>query len=125
MSQITKKNKKLYILFTIISIALNVGPIVVYAIIAFVNGEPKQKLALGGTITVAMILLALNTIFKYHIRSTLYIIMLGIYLCLKDIATMLLIIAILTIIDEFVVSPLKKRYKESFKINKEIDRRMP
>ena len=75
-------------------------------------------------ILIALILTALNFFMKYHIRSTIWFLLLGIQICLQNIVTLILIIAICTIIDEFVLTPLKKKFKDKYTINKEIDRRM-
>ena len=41
----------------------------------------------------------------------------------NNIIPLLIIVAALTVIDEFVLEPLYKRYREKYVINKEIDKR--
>lgn len=120
----TKKYAKLSALFFWLSIICLVLPILVYVIIAFVNGGTQEKVTLGITVTIALILVAINTIFKYHIRSCIWIVMLGIYYCIDNILPLLLLVAIATILDEFVFSPLHKSFKNKKIINKEIDKRI-
>ena len=123
LNERTKKAKNKYIFFKTLSICLTFLPLVVYVIIAFVNGAPMEKFTMGCMVTLALIFVALNVIMKYNIRSTIWVLILGIYLCLDNITPLLIIMAVATILDEFVVSKLAVKYKNQFVINKEIDRR--
>ena len=122
-SDITKRYHRLSILFRILSFIVLVVPVVVYAVMGFINGEITEKLTLGITLIIAIILVALNILFKYHMRSTIWIVVLGIYFCIQDIMPLLLCVAIGTILDEFIFTPLYKSYGNKATINKEIDRR--
>ena len=123
-SSVTKKYSSLYKLFLSLSIICTIAPVVVYAVIGFVDGTVKEKLTLGICLIVAIILTVINLVFKFHMRSTLWIVVLGIYFCIDNIMPLLLIVAITTIMDEFVFTPLYKSYKSKAKINKEIDKRL-
>lgn len=123
-SEITKKYKRLSMTFGILSIAVTILPVVYYVVLGFVEGGTQQKATLGMTVTVAVVLTAVNVLFKKHIRSTIWVLVLGIYICLKNILPLLLMVAIGTILDEFVLSPLHKAYKQKATINKEIDKRI-
>lgn len=90
---------------------------------AFIKGAPLQKFTMGCMVTLALIFVMLNVIMKYNIRSTVWVLILGIYLCLDNITPLLIIMAVSTILDEFVVSKLAIKYKNQFTINKEIDLR--
>ena len=122
-SDITKKYQRLAILFQALSILVLIAPLAYYTIYGFINGEVTEKLTLGVTFVVACILLVINVLFKYHIRSTIWILVLGIYFCIDSIMPLLLMVAIGTILDEFVLTPLYKSYKNKCTINKEIDKR--
>lgn len=122
-SDITKKYQRLYILFQALSILILVAPLAYYTIYGFINGEVTEKLTLGITFVVACILLVINVLFKYHIRSTIWVLVLGIYFCIDNILPLLLMVAIGTILDEFVLTPLYKMYHTKCTINKEIDKR--
>lgn len=124
MSDITLKYKKKKNLYFWLSIALNILPIVVYFIIGMVNGDVRQKVTLGLTFFIAVCLVVINVLFKYSIRSTIWIILIGIYVALDNITTLLIIIALCTIVDEFIVTPLHNKYKEKYKINREMDERL-
>ena len=122
-SDITKKYQRLAILFHALSILVLVAPLAYYTIYGFINGETTEKLTLGITFVIACILLVINVLFKYHIRSTIWILVLGIYFCIDSIMPLLLMVAIGTILDEFVLTPLYKSYHNKCTINKEIDKR--
>lgn len=124
MSNITKKYTNLYWLFRSISFLILVLPLIIYGVKGFIEGDVTEKFTLGMTISISAILVALNILFKYHIRSTIWIIVLGIYFCIENIMPLLLCIAIGTILDEFIFTPLYKSYKNKATINKEIDKRV-
>lgn len=124
VSDITKKYRTISIVLFWLSIIVTIAPVIVYAVLGFVNGTIQEKLGLGITLIVAIILVLINVIFKYHIRSVLWIAVLGIYFCIDNIMPLLLIVAIGTILDEFLLTPLHKHYKAKAKINREIDKRI-
>lgn len=125
MSDVTKGYKTKYKSLSLLSFILTIGPLIAFTILAFINGEVHEKLVLGCTVAIALILLIVNVVMKYHIRSTLWILVLGIYTCLDNIMPLLLTVAIVTILDEFILHPLAKKYKNLFTINNEIDKRNP
>lgn len=123
-SAITKKYEKLSAFYFMLSIVVTFLPVLIYLILAFTRGTVTQKVTLGITFTVAVLLVIVNLIFKFHIRSILWIVVLGIYFCIKNIMPLLLLVAIGTILDEFILTPLHKMYKNKKNINLEIDKRM-
>lgn len=123
-SDITIKYTRLSRFFRALSIIVLVCPVVVYAILGFANGEVHQKLTLGFTLIIAIILFLINIVFKYHIRSALWIMVLGVYFCMNNILPLLLCVAIGTILDEFLLTPIYKSFKSKAKINREIDKRV-
>ena len=123
-SQITRKYANLSLLFGSLSFLVLSSPLVYYAVLAFINGETTEKFTLGLCFVMAAIFLAINVIFKYHIRSTIWVVVLGIYFCLDDIQVLLIMVAVGTILDEFILTPLHKSYKQKAGINREIDKRI-
>ena len=124
-SQITKKNKILYWVFNILSFIILFVPIFVYVIKGYIDANLiTEKVGLTCTIMISIILVVINFILKFHIRSTLWILLLGIYFCIDNIFTLIVLIAVGTILDEFLISPLKKKKKNKYTINKEIDKRL-
>lgn len=122
-SKTTKKYFTRARIFNILSILATVLPLIIYVILAYIEGAPMEKFTLGCTVIVAGCLVALNFVFKYKIRSVIWILLLGICYCLKDITYLILTIAVTTIIDEFIFTPLAKKNKQKGIINQEIDKR--
>jgi len=121
----TKKYKNNYILCKTLSILMTLVPYIVYTIKGFCEGTPGSKATLGVCFTTALIFTIINVVFKYHMRSTIWILMIGLYVAVDNIIPLLIISAIATILDEFILSPLARHYKSKYVINKEIDKRIP
>lgn len=125
MSNITKKYRTLSVIFGILSFLLTLGPIFYYIITGFIEADlTREKVSLTCLVICALILSIVNVIMKYNIRSTIWLIVIGIYVCIDNIMPLLLMIAGGTILDEFIVSPLHKLFKTKYTINKEIDKRL-
>ena len=123
MSQTTKELKNKKNIFHFLSWILAFAPIIIWTGIAIAKSNDVTKQALAITIVVSAIFFFANLILKYHIRSTVWILLIGIYVALRNITPLLIIISICTILDEFLVTPLYKYYRDRYKINKEIDKR--
>lgn len=124
MSKETRKYKNLSILFLALSILVLVAPLAYYSVVGFIEGETTEKFTLGMTFVIAAILFVINILFKFHIRSTIWILVLGIYFCLDNILPLIFMVAVGNILDEFLFTPLHKHYKSKASINKEIDKRI-
>ena len=122
----TQKYKKLSLITWLLSFYCSILPITIYTIMAFINNDVEKvnKYTLGLMCSLAIIVTLINIIAKLHLRCIPWILLLGIYLCLKDITTLLIIMAITTIIDELILTPLHKSFKNKYIINKEIDKRL-
>lgn len=125
ISPTTKKYKRLALMMGLISILLLITPIGYYTTMAFIAGTVVEKVSLGALATLAVIMVAINALLKLHLRSPLWIMLVGVYLVLDYILPLILIIAITTIADELIFTPLRKRFKNKAIINGEIDKRLP
>lgn len=119
----TKKYKIKLNICRLLSFTLTVLPVIIYTIMGFMDGTIGEKVSLGICVVLALIFVLINVMFKYHIRSTLWVLLIGIYVCIDNIIPLLIIMAATTIIDEFVLVPLINKYKNKYIINKEIDLR--
>lgn len=119
----TEKYKRLYNAFRILSVAVTLGPLCVYFVIAFIRATTVSKLAVGSTLAIVLILTLVNIIGKYHLRSPLFLLLIGIYTGLGTILTPLYITTVGVVLDEFILTPAAKKYKQLYTINKEIDKR--
>lgn len=124
MSEVTKKYTAAYIFFGFLSFMANIAPLIYYFILAMMNATVEQKVVLGGMVTAAALIVGINILFKCHFRSAIWIVLLGIFFVIQDILPLLIAIAILTIADEFIFTPLYKKFKELATINRQIDKRM-
>lgn len=121
----TRKYIKLSFLFGFTSVLLNIAPFAVYAFIALVDSALiYQKIALSMTVLVVAILSLVALVNKVAMKSRLWIVLVGIYVCLGEIITPLIIIAVCQVLDELIVAPLHNRYRNKKDINKEIDKRL-
>lgn len=123
MTTATKKYKNLYHLFAILSAICLVGPLLVFFIIGFVGAEVVGKVVLSMTALGSIILAIVSILFKYHLRSPMFVLLIGLWAVLEHLLPPMIIISITVILDEFIFSPLKKKYKNLYTINKEIDKR--
>ena len=119
----TKKYKIKLNICRLLSFTITVLPVIIDVIKGFMDGSIGEKVSLGICVILALIFMLINVMFKYHIRSTLWILLIGIYVCIDNIIPLLIIMASTTIIDEFVLVPLINKYKNKYIINKEIDLR--
>lgn len=121
----TKKYKKYTLLFGLLTILLNVCPLFVYVIKALCSADlVTEKVGLACTVFVVLILSMIAWVNKTTMRSRVWMIMLGLYFCLDNFIGPLIVIACTQIIDEWIMSPLHRYFKNKYIINKEIDKRM-
>lgn len=121
----TKKLKAKYVTAALISLLLNVGPLLVFTIIAFISGTAiVHKVTLSMTLLLVLIFSIITLVNKTVFRSKLWILLIGLWLCLDNILTPLIVFAACQVVDELVVTSIKKYYKDRYKINKEIDKRL-
>ena len=125
-TKITTRYKNLTILTFWLSVLLTLCPILIYVARAFISSEVQSvnKYTLGVMCSVALIVTIINIVAKLHLRCIPWILLLGIYICLKEITSLLVIMAITTIIDEMIITPLHKSLKNKYIINKEMDKRL-
>ena len=119
----TKKYKIKLNICRLLSFTITVLPVIIYVIKGFMDGSIGEKVSLGICVILALMFMLINVMFKYHIRSTLWVLLIGIYVCIDNIIPLLIIMATTTIIDEFVLVPLINKYKNKYIINKEIELR--
>ena len=114
----TEKYKKKARFYSFLSFFITIVPILIYVVIGFMEGTIGQKITLGMCLVAVVIL-----VFKHMPRCGVWIILAGLAYACNNIVPLLLIMAITTALDELVLSPLAKKYKNLYTINKEIDKR--
>lgn len=124
-SNTTKHYRRLAIFMAALSILVLLGPIFTYAVQAFIVANTVEKLALGGMAIAAIVLVCFNFLMKMKLRSPVWLCLLGIYFVMDAIMPLIIMLAVGTVLDEFVLSPLYKKFKGQAAINAEIDKRLP
>lgn len=122
-SNASKHYRDLALTYKALSIIVTLGPMMFYVIKGFIQGETTQKFSMGACAVVAVILVAVNIIMKINLRSPLWILLIGVYICLRKIEVLLIVMAVTTMLDEFWFSPAYKSFKGKYTINREIDKR--
>lgn len=121
----TKKYKRLHAFLLIISLILNLFPICFYTVKAFIESSATvHKVALCSTIFIALILTTISLLTKVSLRSTLWVLVIGLYFCLDNVMDMILFIAIFQVVDEMIITPIRKNIKQKLTIHKELDKRI-
>jgi hypothetical protein len=111
-------------ILTILSVLCLIAPPAYFVIVAAISSTLViEKLALAATVMVVLILTVIAAVNKLALRSRLWILLIGLYFVLDSFMTPLIVIAICQVLDELVITPLKKFFKDRYTINKEIDRR--
>lgn len=120
----TSKYRKLYWLFTLMSVLLNIAPMATYTIIAFSECNIiVEKVTLSMTLLIVLILTIVSWMNKIALRSRLWILLIGLYLCLDYIMIPVMLIAACQVLDELLVSPCRRSFKTKLTIHKELDKR--
>ena len=106
-----------------LSFMCTVLPLLIYVIIGLANGEVHKgdKVFLGFSIVVALILTTVNILMKYHLRSPIFVLLLGVYKALNNVIALLVIMSIGIILDEFVLQPVIKSLKAKVVVRKELE----
>lgn len=124
----TKQCKKLTTFFSILHFLCLFGPFLYFIPYAFAVGRIVSKVTLSLTIIVSLILAAFAILAEAKtrgglIKSMIWLLLIGVSVCLTRVETFLYIMAIVSIIDELFVVRYRAKYKDAYAANKEIDRR--
>lgn len=121
---ITKKYRLAATILLIVSILLNILPLGYYTVDALINAElVMDQVKLCMTVFVVLIMSIVSWVNKTTSRSKVWVIIIGLYLCLDSFLVPLLLIGTTQIVDEWIISPLHKSIRNKYIINKQIDKR--
>lgn len=124
LTPITKKYRLAATILLIVSILLNILPLGYYTVDALINAEfIMDQVKLCMTVFVVLIMSIVSWVNKTTSRSKVWVIIIGLYLCLDSFLVPLLLIGTTQIVDEWIVSPLHKSIRNKYIINKQIDKR--
>lgn len=97
-----------------------------YICIALGNGgvTTPAKVGVVGTVAIAAIITIFNVLAKKSLRSPIWIVLIGLFVAMKEwLMPLIIITAIATVLDEFVFEPLITRAQTELISNKAIDKR--
>lgn len=102
-------------------------PLIIYIIIALAgDGLVAQKVAVVSTAMVAIILTAINIIAQKRLRCPIWILLIGLYIALSEyLMPLIIILAVTSVVDDLVFTPLISYYRSQLISNKTIDSRFP
>ncbi len=102
-------------------------PLIIYIGIALSSGEAivAQKVAVVSTTMVALILSIFNVLSQKRLRCPIWIILIGLFVAVRDyLMPLIIILAITSVLDDLVFTPLISYYKTKLVANKAIDERV-
>lgn len=101
-------------------------PLLVYVIIALSGGAlVAAKVAVVSTVMIALILTVFNVIAQKHLRCPIWIIIIGLYIAIGEwLLPLIIILAITSVLDDLVFTPLIAHYKMKLEASKVYDDRM-
>lgn len=102
-------------------------PLIIYIGIALSSGEAivAQKVAVVSTTMVALILSIFNILSQKRLRCPIWIILIGLFVAVRDyLMPLIIILAITSVLDDLVFTPLISYYKTKLIANKAMDERI-
>lgn len=127
-SKFTKASRRKLWLFRILDWFCLIAPLLAYVIYALCSGEALvgQKVAVLSMTMIAIILTAFNVIAQKKLRCPIWIILIGLYVAIKNyLMPLIIILAITSVLDDLVFTPLISYYRSQLISNKAIDERFP
>lgn len=103
-------------------------PLIIYIGIALASNEAivAQKVAVVSTTMIALILSVFNIISQKKLRCPIWLILIGLYVAVRDyLMPLIIILAITSVLDDLVFSPVINYYKTKLIANKAMDERLP
>ena len=126
-SAFTKNCRKKLWFFRILDWLCLSLPLLIYIIIALANDGIKvsQKISVVGALTIAMIFTILNVIGQKRLRCPIWIILIGLFVAIRDqLLPLVIILAIVSVLDDLVFTPIISYYHTKTIASKTIDQRL-
>ena len=128
MSPRTKQCKTLSFIFGLLHFLCLFGPLLYFVPYGLAIGTVVQKVTLSLSIIVSICLAVFSIIAEASTRGGLakvimWALVMGVCICLTEVKTFIYIMAIVSIIDELIISKVHSHYKTAYQTNLEIDKR--
>lgn len=124
-SSFTNRTRARLWTYRILDLLILLLPIMIYIGFAYADGAAltHEKVALTGCISIALILTLFNILTKRHLRSPIWILLIGLYCIVDNLLPLVITLASATVADEFILTPLISHYRTKLVADKAIDRR--
>ena len=125
-SAFTKQSRTLLWTWRIIDWLCLFAPLLIYLIIGLAsnNVTTGAKVSLVATLFLALILTAINVIAQKHLRCPIWILLIGLYIAMdKYLMPLIIILAITSVLDDLLFTPLIHYYYTQTVASKTIDKR--
>ena len=125
-SDYTKTVRMKMWLYRIIDWLVLFTPVAVYVVIALADGgvTTTGKVSVVGTVMIAGILAIVNVIAQKRLRCPIWIILIGLFIAIKELLLPLIIIlAVVTVLDDVILTPLIQHYHDKLVASKVYDER--
>lgn len=125
-SKFTKKSRALLWTWRIIDWLCLFAPLLIYLVIGLANNNVTTgaKVTLVAMLFLALILTAINVIAQKHLRCPIWVLLIGLYIAMnKYLMPLIIILAITSILDDLVFTPVIKYYYTQTVASKTMDKR--
>lgn len=123
-SEYTEKLKNKLFWLRFITFILLATPLFYFFVSCLSSGaESWKKVTLVMTALISLMLIGLNFILKFHLRSPLFFMLIGIHVIMDNVMVLLVLLAITSLLDEVFLTPWIKKVKAQLIANKEMDKR--
>ena len=125
-SAYTKKCHRMLWMYRILDMLCLFTPLLIYVFIALCNGGVAAvgKVAVVGAVMIAGILTTINVIAQKRLRCPVWILLLGLYVAIKEwLLPLVVILAITSVLDDLVFTPLIHKYYTKYQASVVIDER--
>jgi len=126
-SEYTKVCRMKLWLYRILDLLILFAPVVIYVIIALTKDgvTVTGRVSVVGTVCIALILSLFNIIAQKRLRCPIWICLIGLYIAIKEyLLPLIIILAVVTILDDLILTPLISYYRSKLIANKAIDERI-
>ena len=125
-SKFTKKSRTLLWTWRLIDWLCLFAPRIIYLIIGLVNDNVTTggKVTLVAMLFIAIILTVINVVAQKHLRCPIWVLLIGIYVAMeKYLMPLVIILAITSILDDLVFTPIIHYYYTQTVASKTMDKR--
>ena len=125
-SKFTKKSRTLLWTWRIIDWVCLFLPLIIYLVIGLASNSVTTgaKVSLVAMLFLALILTAINVIVQKHLRCPIWVMLIGLYIAMdKYLMPLIIILAVTSVLDDLLFTPLIHYYYTQTVASKTIDKR--